>query len=121
LFLAGTHQYVSRALVGKGMLEGISDIIALAHEKLHQSGALAQVELGDYLRALAQQLTQAWAPSPAPRVDLKVEADDIVLALEGAVACGLVINELNGLGLNGSSSMRLTFGRAVFQATPSSS
>ncbi len=68
--------------------------IALVHEKLYQSGTLAKVELGDYLRTLAEQVAQAWNPAETARVEVSVEAQDISLPLESAVPCGLVINEL---------------------------
>lgn len=67
--------------------------IALVHEKLYQSGTVTSIGLSDYLRSLGQQVAQAWSPADA-RIEVSVEADDISVALDTAIPCGLIVNEL---------------------------
>lgn len=70
------------------------DSIALVHERLHQAGTIARVELGAYLLSLSEQVTHAWShPEQAAR-RVTVEAEELYLDLEQAVPCGLIVNEL---------------------------
>ena len=69
--------------------------MALLHENLYQSKNLAQLDLPDYVESLCAQLLRATGFSGG-RIALEpqVESDKITLALDQAVPCGLVINEL---------------------------
>lgn len=66
--------------------------IALIHEKLYQSGTFARIDLRNYLSTLGEQVTHSW--NDAARIAFRIEADEISLALDTAIPCGLVINEL---------------------------
>ena len=67
--------------------------IALFHEKLYQSRDLARVDIGDYLRGLVSGLVAAYGISPGD-ITSSVEADDVPLGVDAAIACGLIVNEL---------------------------
>ncbi len=66
--------------------------MALIHERLYQSGNLAQINLGEYVRGLAGFLARAYQDGGT--VQLEVRADEIMLDLDRAVSCGLILNEL---------------------------
>jgi PAS domain S-box-containing protein len=66
--------------------------IALIHEKLYQSDNLSQVNFGEYLRSLANQLLRSYQT-----VELELEMenlDSLWLGLDQAIPCGLIVNEL---------------------------
>jgi two-component sensor histidine kinase len=67
--------------------------ISLIHEKLYQSGDLATVAFGDYIRILGGQIFHLCGTDPA-RVRFEVEASAVKLPTKKAVPCGLILNEL---------------------------
>jgi two-component sensor histidine kinase len=68
--------------------------IALVHETLYQSGELARINLGDYLRTLVQYLLESWI-GVSGRIRLSVDAAKVVeLPIDVAIPCGLIVNEL---------------------------
>jgi two-component sensor histidine kinase len=68
--------------------------MALIHEKLYRSDDLAKVDLGDYVRNLASYLVQSYHRASIGPVELLVDANSVLLTIEQAVPCGLIINEL---------------------------
>jgi len=67
--------------------------MALIHEKLYQSTDLAHLSFSGYARDLASSLFQSYGVEHA-RVALAVEDNGLVLDIENAVPCGLIINEI---------------------------
>jgi two-component sensor histidine kinase len=67
--------------------------MALIHEKLHQSTDLARVDMGLYVRSLANHLLRSCVVQPGAVVP-KVQVDDVFLGIDTAIPCGLIINEL---------------------------
>jgi two-component sensor histidine kinase len=67
--------------------------MALIHERLYRSNDLARIEFGSYLRDLAASLVQTYR-GQAQRIQLKVEADTILMDIDTAIPCGLLVNEL---------------------------
>ncbi|MFA6112069.1 MAG: histidine kinase dimerization/phosphoacceptor domain -containing protein, partial [Candidatus Latescibacterota bacterium] len=67
--------------------------MALVHEKLYQSDTLDRIVFGDYLRALAAHVHGSYG-EVGQRVRLRVEASPLVVDVDVAVPCGLVLNEL---------------------------
>lgn len=67
--------------------------IALVHEKLYRSSNLAAIDFGDYLGTLARNLFDAL---DGQRRGIKLDLDvvDVPLAIDIAVPCGLIVNEL---------------------------
>ena len=66
--------------------------MALVHELLYQSKDLAKVDFKEYINNLARILFRSYEACGA--VDLQVNVDDIILELDAAIACGLILNEL---------------------------
>ncbi len=67
--------------------------MALIHEKLYQSRNLAEIDFGDYLRELTAQLFRSYGIG-AHGVLLNVNASRVLLAVDRAIPCGIIVNEL---------------------------
>jgi len=67
--------------------------MALVHERLYKSHDVARVDFGDYARQLAADLFRAYRASDDD-VRLEVRATAPPLALDVAIPCGLLLNEL---------------------------
>jgi PAS domain S-box-containing protein len=67
--------------------------IALIHEQLYQSKDYARVPFADYVRLLANNVFVATGVSPT-HVQLELATEDVALAVDKAIPCGLVLNEL---------------------------
>ena len=67
--------------------------IALFHEKLYQSRDLGRVEIGEYLKGLANGSFATYGVNPDDIV-LVVHTEDLPLGVDAAISCGLIINEL---------------------------
>ncbi len=67
--------------------------IALVHEKLYKSKSLAQIDYSEYIRKVAQNLLDSYNILP-DKVELAVEADEIVLPISKAIPVSLIVNEL---------------------------
>ena len=69
------------------------EAIALIHEKLYQSKDYARVPFSDYTRDLAENVFRAAGVS-AGAVSLECVIQDVALAVDKAIPCGLILNEL---------------------------
>ena len=67
--------------------------MALIHEKLYKSDDLARVDFADYIPALVAKLFETYKVS-SQDISLEVEVGDILLNLDQAIPCGLMLNEL---------------------------
>ena len=67
--------------------------MALIHEKLYQTKDISNIEFGDYIASLANGLFMFYGVS-ASRVELVIEAEGVVIGIDTAMPCGLIINEL---------------------------
>lgn len=72
--------------------------IALVHEKLYQTGDLAQLDFAEYAVSLLQYLWRSHG-ALAENIRLNLAIDPVVLPIEIAVPCGLILNELAGNAL----------------------
>jgi PAS domain S-box-containing protein len=72
--------------------------MALVHEKLYQTGDLAQLNFADYAASLLQYLWRSHG-ALAEKVRLNLEVAPVALPIEAAVPCGLTLNELAGNAL----------------------
>jgi PAS domain S-box-containing protein len=66
--------------------------IALVHQQLYQAGDYTSVAFGRYLRSLATSAFQAAEMAGAVRLELAV--DDLPVAVDLAIPCALLVNEL---------------------------
>jgi len=67
--------------------------MALIHEKLYRSESLARVDFADYIRNLVAYLFQSYGVASG-KVDLRINIDEVLLGIDTAIPCGLIINEL---------------------------
>lgn len=67
--------------------------MALVHESLYRSHNLARIDLSEYIRNLASFLFNSYR-ARGGQITLDVQAEDVTLAIDAAVPCGLMLNEL---------------------------
>jgi PAS domain S-box-containing protein len=67
--------------------------MALIHEKLYQSESLSKVNLADYIESLTMYLIQTYAINPN-KITLQLNLEPVLLNLDTAIPCGLILNEL---------------------------
>lgn len=67
--------------------------MALIHEKLYKTRDLSHINFKDYIRDLTKSLYRSYG-TDAGRISLNIEADDILLEINTAISCGLIVNEL---------------------------
>jgi two-component sensor histidine kinase len=65
--------------------------MTLIHEKLYRSKDLAHIDLPEYIQNLSSNLFRSYNSGS---VTLKTQIDDILLGIDTAIPCGLIINEL---------------------------
>lgn len=67
--------------------------MALVHEQLYRSANLGQIHIKSYLQDLVAQVRDSMTVAARP-VAISLELEDIVLPVDIAIPCGLIINEL---------------------------
>ncbi len=67
--------------------------MALIHEELYQSEDLADIDFGNYVKNLADGLFSSYGVSP-DQITLNVDIAKVLLGIDKAIPCGLVINEI---------------------------
>ena len=67
--------------------------MALIHEKLYQSGDLANIDFKEYVKKLTNFLLQSYGVNQT-KIRLKNNVQHVQLGVDTAVPCGLIINEL---------------------------
>ena len=67
--------------------------IALIHEQLYRSHDFSSVPFSAYARSLAANIFQAAGLSPAS-IKLQMKVESVVLPVDKAIPCGLILNEL---------------------------
>ena len=66
--------------------------MGLIHERLYSSGNLARINFNDYISTLVQSISHSYSSVGA--VNFVIDAADIMLPVDKAIPCGLIINEL---------------------------
>ncbi|MBN1979487.1 MAG: PAS domain S-box protein [Anaerolineae bacterium] len=82
-----------RALRMFDQSQGMIRSIALVHEKLYRSLDLARIDSAEYIRDLVVQMFRLYHIPPTD-VALEMDVDGVMLDLDTAIPCGLIINEL---------------------------
>ncbi len=80
----------------QGIFQDVRDRVrsmALVHEKLYQSESLAQVDFADYARSLLNYIARSHGSSENA-IALKLDLQPVLLSIDTAVPCGLILNEL---------------------------
>lgn len=68
--------------------------MALVHDTLYRSQDFAQVNLSEYVQTLSSNLFHTYRVQPES-VKLKIDIDpDVLISLDKAIPCGLILNEL---------------------------
>jgi two-component sensor histidine kinase len=67
--------------------------MALVHKKLYQSQSLAELPFDEYIRDLTSSIKESYHPS-SDGVTINLNMERVLVAIETAVPCGLVLNEL---------------------------
>jgi PAS domain S-box-containing protein len=67
--------------------------IALVHELLYRSDNLDQIEYGEYLKKMVIPLFESYNVDER-RVSIAIEAPEVMITIEKAVSCSLIVNEL---------------------------
>jgi len=67
--------------------------MGLIHEKMYQFQQLTQVDLRSYIQALGNELIGAYGIEPG-KIDLRIDAEEVVLNIDVGIPCGLILNEL---------------------------
>ncbi|AUB39254.1 CheY chemotaxis protein or a CheY-like REC [Nostoc flagelliforme CCNUN1] len=67
--------------------------MALIHEKLYQSQDLAKINFADYIQDLVTNLFYSYNVNSSA-ISLKMNVEEVFLAIDAAIPCGLIINEL---------------------------
>jgi PAS domain S-box-containing protein len=67
--------------------------IALVHERLYQTNDYSEIPFSDYVKSLVHNISQA-VDLRSKSIALTLDVDEIVLPVDKAVPCGLIVNEL---------------------------
>lgn len=67
--------------------------MSLVHEMLYRSKDLSSIDIGQYIRELANTLVRNFRMHDE-RINVRFDVDNVPLSIEVALPCGLIINEL---------------------------
>ncbi len=67
--------------------------MALVHEKLYRSKSFADVDFKGYIQSLSRLLFQMYGTDPNA-IKLEIDVGDVLLDINTAIPCGLLVNEL---------------------------
>jgi two-component system, sensor histidine kinase PdtaS len=76
--------------------------MSLIHEQLYQDDTISGVDMNDYIHRLTNSLVASYGVD-TDRVEIKINADNILLDVDSAIPLGLIMNELV------SNSMKYAF------------
>jgi PAS domain S-box-containing protein len=66
--------------------------MALIHEKLYGAGDLSRIDFGEYAESLTSNLLRSYTAGGT--IKLNIDVRDILISIDLAIPCGLIINEL---------------------------
>ncbi|MGA1870416.1 MAG: histidine kinase dimerization/phosphoacceptor domain -containing protein [bacterium] len=67
--------------------------MALVHQKLYQSNDLSKINLNQYIGELSHALIDSYNMC-SDRISLRLEIKNVLVTIDTAIPCGLIINEL---------------------------
>ncbi len=80
--------------------------MGLLHEKLYQSESVSAIDMEGYLRTLTGELTRVNTPA-GKRREIRISVRDILLGMDTALPCGLIVTELV------SNALKYAFGEQI--------
>jgi two-component sensor histidine kinase/CheY-like chemotaxis protein len=86
-----TNNLELRAVLKEGQTRIRS--MSLIHEKLYRSSNLSKIDLADYIRGMADHLSNVYLIEPE-KIRLEMNLEDVPLDINSAVPCGMILNEL---------------------------
>lgn len=88
-------EYINDSRINDVFKESQSRIssMALVHEKLYQSKDIDKIDIRDYITDLSASIFQSYQINPG-RITFYMNIDNILLNIDQAIPCGLIINEL---------------------------
>lgn len=88
-------QYVNDEEAVNVLLESQNRVksMAMIHEKLYKTNNFSEINFGDYIKSLVDDLFRSYGADPV-QIKKKMIFDEIMLGLETAIPCGLIISEL---------------------------
>ena len=92
-YLQSTHTKEEETIQVFRDMESRVHSMALVHQSLYGSENLARINFADYARALAKDIFSSYG-SPDIPVRLKTEMEPVIMSVDLAVPCGLILNEL---------------------------
>ncbi len=66
--------------------------MALIHEKLYGSEGMEKVDFSEYVKSLTESLEKSY--SHKNDIDIIVDVEDVLMDIDQAITCGLILNEL---------------------------
>lgn len=67
--------------------------MAIIHEKLYQAGDFSHLEFNHYIKDLVNKISSSYV-SKYKKITTEIEADDVLLNLNQAIPCALLLDEL---------------------------
>jgi PAS domain S-box-containing protein len=67
--------------------------MAMIHEQLYSSGDLAKIDFSQYIKDLAAQLFRTYSVQ-ARSIEVALDVEPVILEIDRAIPCGMIINEL---------------------------
>jgi PAS domain S-box-containing protein len=67
--------------------------MAIVHNKLYSTKNYEKIDFGDYVRSLTESFYTTYGMR-LNKIDLKIDISNIILNIDTAIPCGLIINEL---------------------------
>jgi len=67
--------------------------MAAVHSMLYKSKNFTEINFGEYIRETARQLFRSYNTNPE-KISLIINADDVMIPINNAIPCGLIINKL---------------------------
>ncbi len=88
-------QYVNDEEAVDVLLESQNRVksMAMIHEKLYKSRNFSEINFADYIQSLVDDLFYSYGVDPA-RIRKNIILDEVMMGLETAIPCGLIISEL---------------------------
>ena len=74
-------------------MENRVNAMALVHESLYGSESAAEINFADFIRKLSEEIVATYETKSCPG-RLKIDLEPVVMSVELALPCGLILNEL---------------------------